>query len=249
MNDRVFPKNVQALLPLRLDSADRKVGHRAVSWLAIMQILVVLIDRLDRFDDFGAAANAVLLFPVLTVSALCLITLGNLLRRHEDALVVIASEAGTPLGLSIQVIRWLKTGSILIGGLGILLGAAGFMEAAMAMVFPAALTLALLGALWVLRNFVGDLFVGFTGASEDARDGLIPVLIGLGLAAASLPLLAVIWGARWVELSELWSRLAEGVALGDTRISVGDFITFVLVFVIGFVVTRGLQSTLRTGVN
>jgi small-conductance mechanosensitive channel len=86
------------------------------------------------------------------------------------------------------------------------------------------------------------------GDPETATDGLIPVLLGFVLAVLAMPVLALIWGARVADLTEVWTRFVEGVSIGDSRISPGDFLTFAAVFVVGYMVTRLVQGGLRTSV-
>ncbi|MEO1309140.1 MAG: mechanosensitive ion channel domain-containing protein, partial [Pseudomonadota bacterium] len=72
-----------------------------------------------------------------------------------------------------------------------------------------------------------------------------PVLTGLGLVLLALPVLALSWGARVADLTELWARFLEGFSLGETRISPENFLTFVIVFGVGYLLTRIIQGTLR----
>ena len=46
---------------------------------------------------------------------------------------------------------------------------------------------------------------------------LTPLLLSYALVIASLPLLALIWGARVADLVDLWARFRDGFTLGDTR--------------------------------
>ena len=77
---------------------------------------------------------------------------------------------------------------------------------------------------------------------------LTPVLAGFALAVGALPILALIWGARVTDLTELWGRFLTGFQIGDTRISPTDFLTFAIVFALGYLLTRLVQSALRTSV-
>jgi len=78
------------------------------------------------------------------------------------------------------------------------------------------------------------------------RDTLFSVLVGFALALAAVPVIALVWGARLADITELWSSFLEGFQVGDAQISPTGFLTFALVFVAGYSITKLLQSGLRT---
>ena len=61
-------------------------------------------------------------------------------------------------------------------------------------------------------------------------------------------MLALIWGARVSDLTELWARAREGFSFGETRIAPTDFLVFAAVFMSGYLATRLVQGALRTSV-
>jgi potassium efflux system protein len=46
---------------------------------------------------------------------------------------------------------------------------------------------------------------------EETRAALIPTLMSFAVVIAALPGLALIWGARVTDLTELWTRMARGL--------------------------------------
>jgi small-conductance mechanosensitive channel len=74
------------------------------------------------------------------------------------------------------------------------------------------------------------------------------VFLAFAFVCLALPVLALIWGARVTDLQDLWFTLREGVTVGDTRVSFSDFLTFVIIFSIGYTITRLSQSALRSAV-
>jgi small-conductance mechanosensitive channel len=96
-------------------------------------------------------------------------------------------------------------------------------------------------------------------ASDDGRDaaeggetgesvGLFPVVIGFMLALATIPVLALVWGATTGDLREAYFGLTEGFSVGDTVFRPGDILIAALVFALGLFLTRILQSVVRRAV-
>jgi potassium efflux system protein len=110
------------------------------------------------------------------------------------------------------------------------------------------MSLAVLGIVVYLQTMVNDIYGIWARARDRKSETLVPVLIGIGLLAVAIPLLALIWGASGSDLLEVWTRFREGFSIGETRLSPTDFMTFVLVFVVGYILTRLIQNTLKSSV-
>ena len=55
----------------------------------------------------------------------------------------------------------------------------------------------------------------------------------------------MIWGASVSNLTEIWTKFQDGIAFGGTKISPLDFLKFVVIFTVGYSLTRLIQSALR----
>jgi small-conductance mechanosensitive channel len=186
---------------------------------------------------YSDATTSVMSFPILLVGGLALMRLGRVLRRAEE-------EADRSYAMRLMSI--LSRGLTVVGLAGPVLAALGYVPAASALIHPAIISLALLTLLLILQRLIGEIWAAIMRADESGRDGLVPVLLGFAMTLASLPVFALIWGARSSDLTELWTRFSEGFMLGDTRISPTDFMIVAVVFVIGYMLTRLLQGALRT---
>ena len=188
---------------------------------------------------YSDATTSVMSFPILLTGGLVLMRLGRTLRKTRDA----DEKSGS---YALRLIQLLARGLTALGVLGPVLAGFGYVQAAEAVIYPAMMSFALVAFLFILQRLIGDAWALITKSEETARDALVPVLAGFFLSIASLPVLALIWGARFSDLTELWTRFTEGFSLGGATISPTDFMIFAIVFVIGYMLTRLFQGALRT---
>ena len=129
----------------------------------------------------------------------------------------------------------------------------GYGAAAAAITVPAVASLATIAVIVVLQRLSYAVTArNGVAASEDTSTpdprGLLPVSINFALSLIAVPVLALIWGVSWAELIEIWTRFLSGFTLGETRISPSNFLTFILVFMVGALLTRFIKTTLKTTV-
>ena len=244
--------------PGRISDGDR--GHIQLSTHAaearfhtnmIGLLLASEVMRLSFVTDvrppLSQAAQSVWAAPLLLVVALFLFRLGLLLRHAVSA----QSDEGEEKKFRDRMRGLVGTAVVVVSVLGPLLAVIGYVNAANAIVWPTVLSLGLSGLLIVFRRLVGDGYAVLTRRREDAQgaqDSLVPVLIGFLLILAALPAYALIWGARTSDLAEVWTRFRAGVTIGGTTISPTVFLSFVVIFAIGYMVTRMVQGALRSSV-
>ena len=235
---------------LDLEGARRRelVGQATllgITW-ALHQVLV----QLSVLDGFAPATEAVLGLPLLVLGGVSLFRLAVILRAaaQPPAVGEDDDDPAAGQGFAALITRTLTRGLRIVAVGAVVLGLVGFTAAAEAALYPAILSLALIGVLIILSRLATDLY-GLASRKEDGgRDDLIPVLAAFALIVVSLPVFALIWGVREGQLWEIWARMRAGVSVGDARISVTDFLTFVIMFVVGLAVTRLIKSALSTAV-
>lgn len=241
LGNAVFPPD-DAGDPAFLLASERRVEGRflarTLGLLLALEAFRQVITVEVRADD---AANAVLGFPILVTAAVLTFRTGQLLRRH----VVAESRTEEGLTYGTRVLGLLGRAVMLTSVAGIVLGAIGYLAAATALVYPSIISLGLVSVLFVAQRFVGDIYGLVTRSDAADQEGLIPVLIGFGMTLASLPLFALVWGARWDDITELWQRFLAGFQIGATRVSPTDFLIFAVIFAAGYTVTRLLQGALK----
>jgi small-conductance mechanosensitive channel len=227
-------------------------GRRAQTRILIgaLAVMLVLRDALGyflHFENLTPASQAVIGFPLIVASALILMGLHRIgLRQRPVDEGSEDSEGESAIAANAnRLIRLLRRMSYLLAYLAPMLAVLGYLNAAEALIYPVIMTLGLLAGLLVLQRFAGDLYGWISNRGDAARDSLLTVLVGFGLALMALPLLALIWGARVADLTEIWAKFLAGFQIGDTRISPTSFLLFALVFAVGYMLTRLVQSSLR----
>lgn len=232
---------------LMIPHADRAVARRLSNVLAFLYVLESIVATLINLGEWSDATASVTQFPVLVLSGLTLVRLG---RVRNDAAMVGSREAreAGPGDFRLRFARLLGRACQIVGVAGPVLAAIGFFKVGETLVYPTIATLALVGLVMVLQRFLTSLYELVAREDGKGSESLWPVLGGFALALLALPALALIWGAREADLTEIWTRAQEGISLGETRITPVSFLVVILVFAVGYMLTRLLQGALRTSV-
>ncbi|SIR12632.1 Small-conductance mechanosensitive channel [Paracoccus thiocyanatus] len=254
---RLFPAPDTALAPpLPMEDERRaKARWRATllaAALALHQLFARSVLPLSGFHSqndsdtvpqrLSEASAGVWHLLLVLFGAFCLLRLSNVLRgmrRFEPAdapdyrirVVSFLAMIGRPVAVAAPV-----------------LVAVGYVTAGNALLWSTIMTLALVGLLIIVQDFIADLYALAKGGDQSAREGLTPVLIGFALIVLSLPVFALIWGARVSDLAEAWTRAQQGFAFGGVRLSPMAILTFVIVFALGYFLTNFVQGALRSSI-
>ena len=210
---------------------------------ALIFVIDHALEHVFVFNEVSVASISVLHFVLILLGSYVLSRATVKLRQASD------SEVAGPDGVfAIRFARLLaQVGRFITFGAPVL-GAVGYVTAAYSLVLASLLTLVLCSVIVILQGGLVDLYARAIGREGEQEDGLVPILISFVIAFASLPFFALIWGARVSNLSEVWDQVKEGVPIAGTRISPLDFLTFVLIFTIGYMATRLIQLALRGSV-
>ncbi|MEO0914056.1 MAG: mechanosensitive ion channel domain-containing protein, partial [Pseudomonadota bacterium] len=248
----VFAPQITRYRLIRLEDADARTGARWTFVLGALTGLYLLLGVVLEQQQAPAEVTVVLGFPVLLFAALALWRLAALFRKALKAPEPTNQDgepAPEPFGLN--MIRLLRRFSVLVALLSPVLAAIGYAALSEYLLFSLILSLGLLGGAFVVfTTFLRVLDALMRPPSEDASAagdpfGLLPVFGGFVIVLVCLPILALIWGARQSDILEVWVWLRDGISIGGSRISLTDFLVFVLVFGIGYTLTRFIQSVLR----
>ncbi|SNR71520.1 DUF3772 domain-containing protein [Puniceibacterium sediminis] len=219
-----------------------------VTLIGLALVLKGALALLGRIDAYGPETAAVLNFPITLLCALLLFRLGQTLRDARAQGDSGGEEPQDAIYFRLRVARIVGQLILLLAIAAPVLAAIGYANLSDVLVFQTIATLLLVGTGLVIQRFIGDAFQLFTGKTVQEAQSLIPVLLGFILVLLLLPPLALIWGARVADLTEVWARFGAGFTVGGTRIAPTDFLGVILVFFAGYAVTRLIQGALRNSV-
>ena len=240
VGERVFSRSDRTAA-FQLEPARRKEARFYSIVIGIGLVAHDLIGTASISGSYSSNVTNVLELPVLVLVGLTLFRMGQILSSVNPN-----TDEETEQVFGMRLMWLVGKAAMLIGVVGPVMGAIGYSAAATALVYPAVSSLLLFALLVVFQRLFYEIYFLITGERDAETGGLIPVLMGFALSLAALPVLALIWGARVADLTELWARFQEGFAVGDSRISPVDFLTFVIVFMLGYLATRLVQGALRS---
>lgn len=242
--NRVFPTDPTLPTLFDFDAGMKRGLRRTVFLVGAFTGLSRLADAVTGIETVSPAAGAVISLPVIALLAYGYWRLSRQIRR-----AVRQSSGEEAPGFALWLAAMLGRALAVAAIVGLLAAVAGYSALANAVIRPTAATLWLIGLFVALQWPIRDLYAWTTGTEiEKASDALVPVLVNFALLIGAVPLLALVWGTRPERLGELYARFAEGMTLGEVRLTPGVVVTVVVVFAIGYMLTRFVQSALKSTV-
>jgi small-conductance mechanosensitive channel len=222
-------------------------GRRIILALGVVMAVSNLLIGLTSGSDWSDDVKSILRFPLVILLGLGLFLGGREIRKFRDLLNLVDRDKSIPERMA-TIIMW---ASYVSGIGGPLLSVFGYSNAGATLVFAMVQTLALTGAIFIIYTIFVRFFGNFSIISNQADEdrpvgGIYKMGLAFALFCISIPVFALIWGARTSDIGDVWFQLNQGVSMGDTRISISDFLVFILIFFIGYTITKLLQTVLRT---
>jgi small-conductance mechanosensitive channel len=240
---RLFPKHEARAPIFNLDEGCRYSGRLYGASMGLVVAAFHFVRSVAEGARWSEPATNVVIFPLLVLTGLLMWRVSTILKQHSRAY------AGDPAGepsVSDRVAGLLSRLLTVLAVVAPILAAIGYMNAAEAVMLPTALSLILLAGLLIIQRFLSELYVLLTGNRISADQSLVPILTGFFLGLLSLPVFALIWGARPAQLRQAWTSITEGMTFGGITISPMIFLTLAIVFALGLLITRLVQGALRT---
>lgn len=227
---------------LGYDARTRASGRHAGSAIAWVMAFGAVAGAGLRTMDMSQGAEAAFAWPQLAILGALFWRLGRVVGRVPETRENAPASAG-------RMRRLVGRFATVVAIVAPAIAAFGYTAAGIALLTPSILSVALFAVLFLLQRIVNEMTQApDTGEDHRGVYALIPVILSFVLSLLSLPLFALIWGARRDDLTEIWARFREGFAIGDTQISPTDFVMFAAVFAVGYLLTRFIQGTLRKSV-
>ena len=237
---RIFPVDKGETSPIEVPSYLRKQAQVLTHVVGITLALWFINFDLQWMEPFGETTTTVSTFILLSILAGSSFWIGHILSKRP---IQATSEPEPAFKQVLQI----RTGQLLmlISAISLILSIIGYRSASNALLFPSILSFGLVAGLILTFEAVRDFCAIIAEDSVSGHDGLVAVAINAALILGSVPLFALIWGARMANLTEVWTQFKSGVKLGDVQISPGALLALIVVFVIGYIITRVIQRTLK----
>ena len=237
---RIFPVDKDETSPIEVPSYLRKQAQVLTLVVGITLALWFINFDLQWMEPFGETTTTVSTFILSSILAGSSFWIGHILSKRP---IQVTSEPEPAFKQVLQI----RTGQLLmlISAISLILSIIGYRSASNALLFPSILSFGLVAGLILTFEAVRDFCAIIAEDSVSGHDGLVAVAINAALILGSVPLFALIWGARMANLTEVWTQFKSGVKLGDVQISPGALLALIVVFVIGYIITRVIQRTLK----
>ena len=255
-------------LAMRLD--DGAMRHRMLRsfrvvllGIAVVYALGIFVMVVESSEDWTPQITSVLFFPLIVAMSMLLWQIGTGMRQYYA--LTYAAEAqenamdSAPKETFLPFIFTTFIAVLPLVAIGLIAAAAiGYTNLAQFVVAGIVTSLMLIGGVYVVFYLLTDIIDSFYmgGLAEVETDADAPVrkgglyrsVLGLVLILASLPFHALAWGSQSSDLLDMWRLLQDGFIVGDMQFSSWDMASFVLIFTVGYIVTRLLQATLRNNI-
>ncbi len=224
---------------------------QAAVWTSLGLGVVLMVDTVLEFVEmehlFTPAALSVYSALIVVFGSFCLWQLANQLGGGKGQVNQPGSpgaEASTKVSMRHILAQMIRLAAIA----ALVSSVIGYVQLARQAMEPTILSLAVLGFSVAIHRLVVTAFgllVNGDQGTKDSHFSLLPVFVGLVLLGLTLPIHALVWGARLAELSELWVLLDQGVEIGGAHLSITVVVLLVVIFSLCYAATRWLQKFLR----
>ena len=238
---RLFPSDENEATPVEVPIHLRNQARLLTQLIGIGLALQFVSYDLQWAGSFGEDTWTANTFFLSLISGASAFRIGQILCTKPI-------EAVPGSEVRIKHLLQMRSGQVLmfLTSISLLLSVIGYSSASTALLFPSLLSVGLIAGLILTFEAVRDFCAIVAEDSVLGHDSLVAIAINTALLLGSLPVFALIWGARVSNLTEVWTHFKTGIQLGDVQVSPGSLLVLIVVFVIGYLITRIIQRTLKT---
>ena len=226
---------------LALPSGSRVQARFLIRFLGVAISAMIFMAFLNSMGDFSSGTVAVIVVVLVSIAGVGTLRLGGLLWRQSHGSQAATGAEQVPHRIVVR----LGQGLAVVAAICIALAVIGYSYLAFELLMTVLLATEFLGILFVTFEAVRNAAAMLSQDRNAGYDSLAAVVVNAALILASLPVFALIAGVRPSELMELWSTFQSGVTLGEVQLSPSVVLQLIVVFVIGLLLTRLIQRTLK----
>ncbi len=220
------------------DSLARICYWLSIAFAASLSVETI-IDGASEDFKFSPAASAVLQGFSILIGCIVLTGLAQVLKMiARETRMQAQMLEDTPFSpdffrIAGRVMQFLALLSLVAASLG-------YVALARAWLSPTMLSLTIFGLAFILHHTI---MMPIRAAMRDRQSTmeLVSILVAFLMLMVSLPLVAMAWGAREAELSEVWRLIQNGIDFGGIRLSPRVLLVLAGTFALGIFLTRWLQ--------
>ncbi|MDA9047097.1 DUF3772 domain-containing protein [Planktomarina temperata] len=226
---------------LALPRGSRVQARFLIRFLGVAISAMIFMAFLNSMGDFSSGTVAVIVVVLVSIAGVGTLRLGGLLWRQSHGPQAATGAEQVPHRIVVR----LGQGLAVVAAICIALAVIGYSYLAIELLMTVLLATEFLGILFVTFEAVRNAAAMLSQDRNAGYDSLAAVVVNAALILASLPVFALIAGVRPSELMELWSTFQSGVTLGEVQLSPSVVLQLIVVFVIGLLLTRLIQRTLK----
>ncbi|WP_162237485.1 mechanosensitive ion channel family protein [Sphingobium sp. Leaf26] len=244
-----FPAAQLVLLP----EGTSATSIRLMTGIGFAMAADQLIDYIDEQPGSSAAVGSLLSFAIVAVVSFLMWRLARILRYARGARSAVAKADAAHIDMehpndAVKPVARLMTIAAALASLAAL---SGYVALARYLLTSTLMSLAAVcTSLFLYRSLTeaSELLFHRQEHTGSRYLQLLPLAFGFVLFLFTFPIIAVMWGISTEQVIDAILALKNGVAVGQVRVSFGSVMTFMLVFLLGYALTRWLQRVLHYAV-
>ncbi|GAB5349219.1 hypothetical protein TMRO357_02895 [Alteriqipengyuania sp. 357] len=246
----VFASPIRELRLLALPEEKETKAAALVRLLAVVVAAELLIASLEEQAMIGINIAQLLSFALVLAGAALTWRMAALLvdaRRAAKEQQSVAPDHSAVLNFSGTIARIMKVFAIA----SLAAALVGYAYLARYILIATLASLAIVCLAVYVHRFIGLIVTTLAAAPLHQYRRLLhlaPLLVGFVLTLLALPILAITWGYNANAIGDGVMMLRNGIEFGDVRLSAGDVITFLVVFFLGYFLTRWIQRFTRIAI-